>query len=121
MRLTPLILATATALALSGCVAATVPGTSPTQGSPAGISSLEQQLNNRSIRSDVFAGQLLAEGFIEGSHDTYGRGGTWYVQGSTLCLNFGFNFLSCGNAEFANGVLLHYTEQAGPPIGYDYQ
>lgn len=120
MRLFPCALAGATALVLSGCVVATAPGTSPTTTTPA-VSQLESQLNNRSIRSDIFAGQLTAGGAINGGHDLYGRGGSWSVNGSTLCLNFGFTVTECGPAEIANGVLVHYVPGPRGPIGYDMQ
>ena len=114
MRLTPALLV---ALGLSGCV--TVPTGGPTvTGSPA-ISPIEQQLNNRTIRSDVFSGQLTSAGFIEGNHDLYGQGGNWYVRGSTLCLNFGFNFEQCGTAQVNPGLLLHNVP--GGQIGYAMQ
>jgi hypothetical protein len=124
MPLRPFFLVVAAALTLSACVPAPVYVGGPVVVPPTGGSAdsqLRLQLADRSIRSDVFAGQLDSNGLIRGSHDIYGSGGNWSVEGNTLCMNFGFNYQACGFAEFANGALLHYSEPGSVPIGYDYQ
>ncbi len=117
-------LAALAALALSACVAAPTNFVGPTVTPPTVNSTdspLRLQLADRSIRSDVFAGQLDANGLIRGSHDIYGSGGNWSVEGDNLCLIFGYTYQACGFAQLSNGVLLHYSEPGSIPIGYDYQ
>lgn len=115
MRLLSLL--AAATLSLSACVVVPV-GTGPITGPS--VSQLQSQLTNLNLRNDVFAGVLLANGAIDGGHDFHGRGGSWSVNGSNLCLNFANRVSECGFAEFTNGVLFHQAGTRGGEV-YDFQ
>ncbi len=106
-------LALLSALAMSGCVAATVPGTSPT---PQGAS-LQQRLtgaqliNNDELHTLLPGGQVAGRFYFGPSERDFSPvNGTWSVNGNNFCFGVEVSEPFCGPAEISGNTLTHYSD-----------